>query len=167
VQLSRLALAGAIGVSLASAVAFVSQATTSPAISPALRSHLQGEQFQVVTSVRGLPLGVRERMQQLFGSSTLDIADPGANFRRSDASGGPRLPRRRLIVAGCAADSHCLIYYERGGATLTRRVMLYHWTPAETRFEWGAPAPGGFSTIEDVRRAIGSGAIKGGPTDPW
>ena len=166
-QPSRLVLIGAIGASLAAAAAFVSQAPASPSLSPTLRSHLQTEQFQLVTSVRGLPLGVREQMQQLFGSSTLAIADPGADFRRRDAPGKARLPRRRLIVAGCADDGHCLVYYERGGATLTRRVMLWHWTPAQTRFEWGATAPGGFATIDDVRSAILSGAITGGQPDPW
>lgn len=166
-QLSRLAVVAAIGTSLASAVAWVSQSTTPAALSPTLRSHLRTERFQVVTSVRGLPLGVRERMQQMFGSSTLDIAEPGADFQKDDTSNVATLPLRRLIAAGCADDSHCLVYYERGGATLTRRVMLWHWTPAETRFEWGGTAPGGFATVEDVRRAIVSGAIKGGQTDPW
>jgi hypothetical protein len=121
----------------------------------------------MVTSVRGLPLGVRERMQQMFGSGTLDIADPDAEFQRDDVPNAASLPRRRLIAAGCADDGHCLVYYERGGATLTRRVMLCHWTPAETRFDWGATAPAGFATIDDVRRGIVSGAIKGGQNDPW
>lgn len=166
-QLSRLAVVAAFGASLAPAVVWVSQSTTSAVLSPTLRSHLRTEGFQVVTSVRGLPLGVRERMQQMFGSSRLDIAEPGADFRKDDTSDVATLPLRRLIAAGCANDGHCLVYYERGGATLTRRVMLWHWTPAETRFEWGGTAPGGFATVEAVRRAIVSGAIKGGRTDPW
>lgn len=166
-QPSRLVLIGAIGASLASAAAFVSQAPASSSLSAALRSHLQTEPFQLVTSVRGLPLGVREQMQQLFGSSTLDIADPDADFRRRDAAGAAALPRRRLIAAGCADDGHCLVYYERGGTTLTHRGMLWHWTPAQTRFEWGAAAPGGFTTIDEVRRAILSGAIAGGRPDSW
>jgi hypothetical protein len=40
--------------------------------------------------------------------------------------------------------------------------MLFHWTPAATRFIWGGTAPGGLSTIEDVRKAVLSGVIKGG-----
>ena len=165
--LSRLAVVAALAASLASVVVFVSQSTTSGVVSPTLRSHLQTDRFQVVTSVRGLPLGVREQLQQMFGSGTLDIAEPGADFQRGDTAAGATLPRRRLIAAGCANDGHCLVYYERGGATLTRRVVLCHWTPAETRFEWGATAPGGFATVDDVRNAIVGGAIKGGQTDPW
>jgi len=135
-------------------------------LSAALRSHLQSERFQIVTSIRGLPLGVRDRMQQLFGG-TLDIAEPGAAFRQTEASPSPALPFRRLVAAGCSADNHCLVYYERGGVDLTRRVMLFHWTPAETRFEWGGSAPGGLTTIEAVRSGIASGKIAGGQPGPW
>ena len=144
-----------------------SQSPTSGPLSPALRTHLAAERFQIVTSVRGLPLGVRERMQQLFGSGTLDIAEPGAAFRQKDAPANAALPLRRLVAAGCAADNHCLVYYERGGTPLTRRVALFHWTPNETRFEWGGTAPAGLATVEDVRRAIASGKITGGQTVPW
>jgi hypothetical protein len=103
----------------------------------------------------------------MFGSATLDIADPGAEFARAEARAGSSLPTRRLVAAGCSVDNHCLVYYERGGAPLTRRVALFHWTPAATRFEWGGTAPGGFATIDDVRAAIVAGRITGGQPGPW
>jgi hypothetical protein len=165
--MSRTRLSCAIGVSLWSAVVAVSQLPPSGVMSEALRTHLQAERFQIVTSIRGLPLGVRDLLQSLFGSGTLDIAEPGAEFQRTDAPVSPPLPIRRLIAAGCASDHHCLVYYERGGVALTRRVALFHWTPAETRFEWGGTAPGGLATIEAVRKAIVSGEIKGGQAGPW
>jgi len=43
---------------------------------------------------------------------------------------------------------------------------LFHWTPAATRFEFGGTAPGGLATIDDVRNAVLSGAIKG-PNKTW
>jgi hypothetical protein len=108
-----------------------------------------------------LPLGVRDELQTLFGSSqTLDIAEPGAEFQATDVVGNPKLPTRRLIAAGCSRDNHCLVYFERGGQTRTWRVALFHWTPAATRFEWGGIAPRGLTTIDDVRNAVLSGAIK-------
>jgi hypothetical protein len=76
-----------------------------------------------------------------------------------------KLAIRRLVAAGCSYD-HCLVYYERGGTPRTWRVALFHWTPEATRFEWGANAPGGLATIDDVRRAILSGAIEGS-TGVW
>jgi hypothetical protein len=153
----------AIGVSLWSVVT----CTQAPAhlLSQPLRTHVQGERLDLVTSVRGLPLGVRDALQALFGSQSLDIANPGQPFQVSGAAGNPALPIRRLAAAGCSID-HCLVYYERGGTAHTWHVALFHWTPAGTRFEWGGTAPGGLATIEDVLNAVLLGAIKS-PNKGW
>ena len=126
----------------------------------ALRTHVKDDRFEIVTSIRGLPLGVREALQTLFGSRTLDIAEPGAKFQDTEVIGPADLPTRRLIAAGCSTD-HCLVYYERGGKEHTWHVALFHWTPAATRFEWGGIAPRGLPSIDAVRKAALSGAIKG------
>jgi hypothetical protein len=154
-----------IGVSLWSAVVAGSQAVPPVALSGELRAHVQDEQFGIVTSIRGLPLGVRDGLQTLFGSQTLDIAEPGAGFQVTDKIVNPKLPLRRLVAAGCSYD-HCLVYYERGGIAHTWQVALFHWTPDATRFEWGSTAPGGLVTIDQVRSAILSGAING-PVASW
>jgi len=150
----------AIGLSLFPALAASRQAADAGALPGALRAHVQDDGFQIVTSIRGLPLGVRDALQTLFGSRTLDIAEPGAEFQVTNVAGNPKLPSRRLVAAGCSR-ADCLVYYERGGVDHTWHVALFHWTPAATRFEWGATAPGGLSTIDDVRKAVLSGAIKG------
>jgi hypothetical protein len=149
-----------IGVSVWLAVAAGSQGPKAGALSGALRAHVQGEQFQVVTSIHGLPLGVRGGLKTLFGSEALDIAEPGAEFQVTDVVVNPKLPIRRLVAAGCSRDHHCLVYYERGGIHHTWHVALFHWTPAETRFEGGGAAPGGLATVDDVRSAILAGWIK-------
>ena len=155
----RIQLLCAIGVALLSAV--VSGSQSAPAtLSEALRAHVKGEQFSVVTSIRGLPLGVRGELQTLFRSSTLDIAEPGAEYQATDVIVKPGLPFRRLVEAGCSKDFHCLVYYERGGIAHTWQAALFRWTPDETRLEFGGVAPGGLATIEDVRDALLSGAIK-------
>ena len=118
--------------------------------------------FAIVTSVRGLPLGVRDAMQALWGSRTLDIAEPGADFQRTDVLVNPPLPIRRMVAAGCTRN-RCIVYYERGGFAHTWHVMMFHWTPDATRFEFGGSAPGGLKTIDDVRTAILSGAITSDP----
>ncbi len=154
-----------IGVSLWMAVVPGDQAASSPALPAALRAHFKDERFGIVTSVRGLPLGVREALQTLFGSPSLDIAEPGAEFQATDVIVNPNLPIRRLVAAGCSPD-HCLVYYERGGYAHTWHVTLFHWTPAETRFEWGGAAPGRLATIGDVRNAALAGEIKS-PGKVW
>jgi hypothetical protein len=154
-----------IGVSVLSAVVAGSQPAAPGGLSGALKAHLQSERFGIVTSIRGLPLGVREELQTLFGSSSLDIAEPGAEFQVTDVIVNPRLPRRRLVAAGCSTD-HCLVYYERGGIAHTWHVALFHWTPAETRLEGGGVASRGLASIDAVRSALLSGAIKG-PVKSW
>ncbi len=158
----------AIGVSLWSAVVAGSQAVAPAPLPGALRDIVKNERFQIVTSVRGLPLGVRNRLQEMFGSQQtldIDIAEPGAEFQVTDVIVNPQLPIRRLVAAGCTIE-YCLVYYERGGIAHTWHVALFHWTPEATRFEWGGTAPGGLATIDDVRNAILSGVING-PATFW
>ena len=161
----RTRLLCAIGVSLWAAVVAGNQAAPPVALSGELRAHVKDERFGIVTSIRGLPLGVRDGLQTLFGSQTLDIAEPKAEFQATDVIVNPGLPHRRLVAAGCAIE-YCLVYYERGGVAHTWHAALFHWTPAATRFEWGGTAPGGLATIDDVRNAILSGVIKG-PASFW
>ena len=142
-----------------------SQAAPASALSSTLRAHVKDDRFEIVTSVRGLPLGVRNELQALFGSATLDIADARAASPVAGAAGDPKLPSRRLAAAGCSTE-YCLVYYERGGSARTWHVALFHWTPDGTRFEWGGSAPGGLATIDAVKKAILSGAIKG-PAKSW
>jgi hypothetical protein len=154
----------AIGVSLWSAVAAGRQAAPAVALDAAQRAHLKNERLEIVTAIRGLPLGVRDELQTLFGGR-LDMAEPGAEFQATGVGGNSKLPTRRLVAAGCSSD-HCLVYYERGGSAHTWQVALFHWTPAATRFEWGGSAPGRLATIDDVRTAVLSGAIKS-PNTLW
>jgi hypothetical protein len=155
----------AIAASLWSAVIVGSQAAPTGELSETLRTHVKDDRWLMVTSIRGLPLGVRDQLQSLFGSATLDIAEPGAEFQVTDVIGSSKLPTRRLVAAGCSID-RCLVYYERGGIAHTWHVALFHWTPAATRFEWGGTAPAGLATIDDVRKSVLSGAIKS-PSRLW
>jgi hypothetical protein len=163
-RMRRILLLGAIGVGLSSSVLAGGQKATPVTLSPELRARVQNERFGLVTSLRGLPLGVRAQLQTLFGSQSLDIAEPEAEFRANDSIVNPKLPIRRMVVAGCSYD-YCLVYYERGGTARTWRVALFHWTPDETRIEWGGVAPGGLKTIDEVRKAALSGAIR--PAALW
>lgn len=155
--------ASAVGLWLAAVAS--SQPAAPAALSSALQTHVKGGRFGIVTSIRGLPLGVRDGLQTLFGSSSLDIAEPGAPFQSGDVVATPPLPLRRLIAAGCTAE-YCLVYYQRGGYARSWHVAIFHWTPEATRFEWGGIAPDGLRTLDEVRNAILSRAIKS-PAGPW
>lgn len=161
--MNRTRLLCVIATVLFSAVTHGRQATPPAALSEALRAHLTNDRFAIVTSVRGLPLGVRNSWQALFGSNTLDVAEPGDNFGINDVRGDSGLPPRRMAVAGCSPD-HCLVYYERGGVDHTWQVLLFHWRPDVTRIEWGGMAPRGLTSIDEVRKAVLSGQIREPPT---
>ncbi len=155
-------LSTAMSAGLLAAVVCRSQAVPA-ALSSELRDHMKRERFDAVTSIRGLPLGVRGGLQTLFGSQEFDvqrdIANPDAPFQGIDATDNPKLPLRRLIAAECSID-HCLVYYERGGSGFTWHVALFHWTPEATRFESGGLASARLATIDDARIALLSGTLK-------
>ncbi len=155
----RIQLLSAVGMCAWWTVVACGQSVRPVALPAELRAHVQAEQFQPVTSLRGLPLGVRGGLEALFGTQALDIAEPGAAFQANGVAGAAKLPIRRLVAAGCSYE-HCLVYYERGGTARAWRVALFHWTPDATRFEWGGTAPGGAASIDDVRKTILSGAIE-------
>lgn len=162
----RTGLAVWLAVVVGGAATTAAQAPAPPGeLSAAMRTHVRSERFQIVTSVRGLPLGVRDALQALFGSPVLDIAEPGTPFQVTDNIVTPRLPIRRLVSAGCSSD-HCLVYYERGGIAHTWQVALFHWTPSGTRLDAGGIASGGLASVDAVRDALLSGAIKS-PNKFW
>jgi len=165
-RLKRLAMWSAAVVLSVCAVVAVGTQGKEATLPAALRAHVQNDRFGIVSSIRGLPLGVREGLQTLFGSPTLDIADPGADFQARGAVVDSILPTRRLVAAGCSTSSYCLVYYQRRGNEPTWHVALFHWTPAATRFEWGGVAPANLATIDDVRKAILAGGIKA-PAKFW
>jgi hypothetical protein len=158
----RARLLCAIGASLWSATTIARQSP--PPLFGELRAHVQNGRFDTVSSLNGLPVGVRQELQTLFGSPNLDIVDPGAGPRTTRGT-ADSTPLRRLVAAGCSYED-CLVYYERGGSTRLWRVVLIHWTPQAVNVEWGGTAPGGLATIDDVRTAILSGAIKSS-AGPW
>jgi len=149
----------AVGVSVWSVVIAAGQAAPPATLSNEARAQLQNNRFDVVTSLRGFPLGVRDALTALFGGGNLDIAEPGAPFRQSGGAGTPGLPPRRMINGTCS-NEWCVLYYERGGTSPARKVLLFHWTPTATRLEFGGTAPAGLATGDDVRKAVLSGAIK-------
>ncbi len=152
-------MAAVLGMVLGARVG-VAQPAVPVTMPAAIQAHVRSERFQVVSAVRGLPLGVREALQRMFGSAAMAIADPGAPFQVTDVITDPSLPIRRMSVAGCSQD-HCLVYYERGGIAHVWHAVLFHWTPEATRVVAGGIAPVGLRTVDELRNAVLSGALKG------
>ncbi|HWI19678.1 MAG TPA: hypothetical protein VNT81_18120 [Vicinamibacterales bacterium] len=149
----------------AGAIAALGTQTSVTPLPDNVRAHVKDDRFQVVSTLRGLPLGVRDQLSSLFGGPYLDIADPGAAFRAPGVS-DPNLPSRRLAAAACSMD-HCIVYYEKGGSAQTWHAAVLHWTPEATTLEWGGSAPGALATFEAVQNAILTGAVKGASAHSW
>ena len=102
-RLSLLAVAAAVMAVAAVAEYAGGQSAGTGSLPAELRAHIKDEKFGIVTAVRGLPLGVRNSLQALFGNAALDIADSGAEFQGSGGKADRSLPTRRLTTAGCSA----------------------------------------------------------------
>lgn len=162
--MQRAATALAIVAALAAVSTSHAQPVVRPTLSAAVQSHIRTETFQPVTSVRGLPLGVREELERMFGVSATAIAEPGARFQATDVISEPGLPIRRMNLAGCSQD-HCLVYYERGGIAHTSQALLFHWTPTRTTVEAGGVAPALLRSVDDLRKVFLSGGLS--PSKYW
>lgn len=157
--MKRTALLCTLGLGVWLVLVACSQSAAPVVLPMGLQKHLRSERFGLVTSIRGLPLGVRERLQTVFTSPTLDIAEPGALFQAPGAAVDPTLKLRRLIIAGCSTD-HCIVYYERGGTSHTFHLVLFEWTPAATLFEGGGTAPRGLTSVEDLMHTLLTGGVR-------
>jgi hypothetical protein len=160
---ARVALVAGL-TSIASGLASGQSAEVPTALSDALRTHLRADRLVPVTVVAGLPGAVRDGLKTLFDQPTLELAEPGAEFQSTDVIMKPDLPGRRLIAAGCSAD-HCLVYYERGGIAHSFHVVLFAVAKSGARFEWGGSAPSALASasLEEIKRAVLSGQVKGQP----
>jgi len=162
VKTFRFGIVAAVAFALLGAWALHSQPKPSDSgLTPALRDHIRSERFSSLATVAALPASVRKGLSDLFGSDTLDMADPGQPFQATDVMVMPRLPARRLVAAGCSPD-HCLVYYERGGFAHIHQIVLFSTADAAARLVHGGVAAGGLADLDQVKDALASGKVMGG-----
>ena len=142
-----------------------SQTTVPAALSATLRDHVKNERFEVVTSIRGLPLGVRDGLQTLFGSQTLDIAESSAEIQaptrlllRSGRFAGWSRPGVRPITASSTTNA--------AGATTHGWWRSFIGRRPRPAASGAVIARAGLATIDEVRNAVLSGVAKG-PVTTW
>ena len=118
-MIARARLLCAIGLSVWSTTTVAGQARATGALTQELRRHVLDDRFDVVSSLNGLPAGVRAELRMLFNSKTLDIHDADTKLRATVQVAGAK--SRTLVAAGCSRND-CLLYYELAGSTRGWRV---------------------------------------------
>ena len=78
-----------IGVSVWSAVAAGNQAAPPMTLSGALRAHVKDAPFGIVTSIRGLPLGVRDGLQTCSAVRHSTSPSPERGFKKASGASRP------------------------------------------------------------------------------
>lgn len=84
------------------------------------------------------------------------LANPGERFQETDVMEHPKLPRRRLILAG-KCEGFWFIHYERGGLAHSYEVVFFKDDPyGEPSLVWGGAGFKRASNLIDLRSAIAS-----------
>jgi hypothetical protein len=116
---------------IVTATAFLATCLSVGSLSAAV-SHLPGEvraslarrdEFWRFVSVAAIPDEVRVAFAAETGEP-FAMAEPGAEWRATDAPGDQALPRRRLELVALS-KTHCFLFYELGGRTLTRHLAVF------------------------------------------
>lgn len=107
--------------------------------------------FRIIRDVAVLPAAVRERFTET-GGIRMTLANPGQVFNGTDYIYDNTLPRRRLIMAGSAAD-RAFVVYEQGGIALTTQVEFFRLQGSSAIPLWrGYCAPA--KNMEELRSSI-------------
>src|SRR5579863_1249766 len=92
---------------------------------------------QLMTSTAQLPAKLRVAFAMLTGGSEFALANPGEKYQSTDVMTRPKLPLRRMVIAG-NCGGYWFIHYERGG--LGHSYALVFFQPdsrGEMAFVWG------------------------------
>ncbi len=99
---------------------------------------LRASVFAPVNDAMSFPDACKKGFAKQLGERSFELANPGQPYQATDViTQNPRLPWRRLILGGSTPD-RCIIYYEKGGFTTTRVVVVIDISKASgPAFVWG------------------------------
>jgi len=129
--------------------------------------HLIDGACTLVRSTRLLPEPLKAAFAELTKESEFKLADPGEEFQAGDVVVDPRLPFRRLILAGRCGENW-FIHYERGGIAHSFALVVFQ--PDLQRgfkFIWGEMGLPKLILIADIRRVLADAKPLSGPGSYW
>ena len=111
---------------------------------------------QLVTSTAQLPEKLRVAFAMLTKESEFALANPGEKYQSTDVMTRPRLPLRRMVIAG-NCSGYWFIHYERGGLGHSYAIVFFQPdSKGEMAFAWGGRGFYGASNCAELRNAIAS-----------
>ena len=121
----------------------------------------RASEFWRFVSVAAIPDEVRVAFAAETGEP-FAMAEPGAEWRATDAPGNEALPRRRLEMVALST-MHCFLFYELGGRARTRHVTVFRLNEGGAELVWRAIHDGSVRHPAHILRRIDSGALDDDP----
>lgn len=109
---------------------------------------------QMLRTTADFPTGLKAAFARITNQSEFALADPGAPYQSTDVIHNPKLPFRRLVLAG-RCQEFWFIHYEEGGRGHSYAVVLFRDNPnGDPTFVWGGRGFTRASSIGDLRTAL-------------
>jgi len=118
----------------------------------------QTSNFESIRSVSVIPESVRVTFASAVRDGPFAMAEPGAKWQATDAVVEKNLPWRRL-QAGAVSPELLVLFYEHGGIGHSYHVCVFRVTPDGAQLVWRAIRPKAAVNLDDLNRAIRSGAV--------
>jgi hypothetical protein len=109
-------------------------------------------------TVEGVPLALIRgdfinRTGQIQLHDVWTFAEPGAPWQATDTITYPRLPDRRLILAGCSKN-FCVMHYELGGIGKSAHILAFVKEKHTWALIWSAVGFQPLANLEELRDLI-------------
>lgn len=112
-------------------------------------------------SVAAIPDEVRVAFAAQTGEP-FAMAEPGAEWRATDALGDDALPRRRLEMVALST-THCFVFYELAGRSRTRHLTVFKLNEDGAELVWRAIHDGSVRQPAHILLRIDRGALDDDP----
>jgi hypothetical protein len=121
--------------------------------------HILAGQCELLPTTGEFPDRLKAAFAKITKQNKFSLANPDEDYQATDFVEDPKLPFRRLVIAG-KCEEFWFIHYEQGGRGHSNALVLFQDEPSgEASFVWGGRGGPRSNTREELRRAIADGLI--------
>jgi len=108
----------------------------------------------LVTSTAALPKTLRNAFAKITNTPDFALANPSEKYQVTDVIDDPKLPWRRMVIAG-NCDGNWFVHYEQGGIGHSYALVLFRPdSKGEMEFVWGGRGFYKARNCDELRSAI-------------